>query len=884
MENRRFFLKLVLAGMAGLASWAASAQEVSVRMVSADSLVSVMRSVTGSRIYLAHGEQDESFYTVTAPAGGFLNAALAKMQANGYTATEFEGALYLVRGRTLPTSLPTTWFSRQTARSEEATSEEEALTATYLNKVYEIGDERRARSGMATIHGKIRDVANGEPVPGITVADQNGRYATSDIYGDWRMQLPTGRNTLTFSGYPMEETTLEVIIHEDGGLDLNMKEKVTSLQAAAISAEGVSNHRSTSLGLERIQLERIKKIPSAFGESDLIKAVLALPGVQTVGEASSGFNVRGGSVDQNLILFNGGTLFNPNHMFGILSSFNSDVISDAELYKSSIPASLGGRISSVLDIRTREGNAKQITGSLGLGLLTSRLHLEGPIIKDRTTFILGARTTYSDWMLNLLPKDSHYHGGKTSFQDFNAGLTHKVNDNNTLYLNGYYSGDRFSFSSDTTFRYHNLDISAKWHSLLSPKVTLDLTVGMDRYQNAVEADRNWEFGTYRYQAAIRQDFAKLDLRHAVSPEHSLYYGLHLLHDDLMPGRMDPVGEKSMIEPRKLDRKGAWEPALYLGDTWSPGDKFSLDAGVRLNAFLSTQDDGRYAGPEFRLSGKYSFLDNLTVKAGFNTMRQNIHLITNTSTISPMDVWTLSDARIRPQHGYQAAGGLYWTVASSVDLSLEGYWKRHYNGLDYLSGASLVMNPDLPSDLVRTEGKAYGVEFMVRKQLGKLNGWVSYTWSRAFLRETQEDDPYPINQGRWYAAPHDKPHSLKMAANYKFTHRYSLSANVDYSTGRPITVPIGYFSYGGERRLAYSDRNAYRIPDYFRLDLAINVEPGHYLRRLAHLSFTLGVYNVTGRKNVYSVYYTMEEGSPVPKGYMISVFATQIPYINLNLKF
>ena len=235
MGNRRHLLRLVLAGMAGLACWAVSAQEVSVRMVSADSLVSVMRQISGSRIYLAHGEQDESFYTVTAQASGFLDAALAKMRANGYTATEFEGILYLVRGRTIPTSLPTTWFSRQGGHGEDAVREEEALTATYLNKVYEIGDERRARTGMATVHGKIRDVASGEPVPGITVADRNGRYATSDIYGDWKMQLPTGRNTLTFSGYPMEETTLEVVIHEDGGLDLNMKEKVTSLKAAAIS-------------------------------------------------------------------------------------------------------------------------------------------------------------------------------------------------------------------------------------------------------------------------------------------------------------------------------------------------------------------------------------------------------------------------------------------------------------------------------------------------------------------------------------------------------------------------------------------------------------------------------------------------------------------------
>ncbi len=883
MESK--LLKGVLLLAAGLLGFHAAAQEISVRMVSADSLVSVMRSVSGNKIYLAAGGDDVSFYTVTASAASFRDAALEKFRANGYSVSEYDGCLYLIRGRALQASLPANWFAReQSATEEKVQTEEDALTATYLNKIYEIGDERRAREGLATIHGKIRDVATGEPVPGITVSDSRGRYAMSDIYGDWRLQTQTGRNALTFSGYPMEDVTLEVVVWEDGGLDLNMKEKVTTLRAAAISAESVSNHRTASLGVERIQMERIKRIPSAFGESDLIKAVLALPGVQTVGEASSGFNVRGGSVDQNLILFNEGTIFNPNHMFGIFSSFNSDVISEAELYKSSIPASMGGRISSVLDIRSRDGNGKKLTGSLGLGLLTSRFQLEGPIRQDKTTFVIAGRTTYSNWMLNLLPKDSHYHGGKTSFQDLNASLTHKINPTNTVYLYGYYSGDRFSFSTDTTFRYTNLNAAVKWHSLLSPVMTLDVSAGVDTYSNSVVADKNWSKGTYRYAADIRQEFLKANVRQTLSPVHALNWGLHLLHYDLQPGRMDPVGDESMVRATRLDGQGAWEPSLFLSDTWTPGDRLSLEAGIRLNAFRADGAEKTYAGPEFRISGKYSFRDNLTAKAGFNTMRQNIHLVTNTSTISPMDVWTLSGDDIIPQNGYQAAGGLYWTLGSSVDLSLEGYWKRSFNSLDYLSGASLVMNPNLAADLVRTEGKSYGAEFMVRKSLGKLSGWISYTYSRAFLRETQEDDPYPINQGQWYSAPHDKPHSLKMSGNYKFTHRYSISANVDYSTGRPITVPIGYFSYGGIRRLAYSDRNSYRIPDYFRLDLAVNVEPGHYLRQLAHLSFTLGVYNVTGRKNAYSVYYTMEEGSSVPQGYMISVFATQIPYINLNLKF
>jgi len=252
-------------------------------------------------------------------------------------------------------------------------------------------------------------------------------------------------------------------------------------------------------------------------------------------------------------------------------------------------------------------------------------------------------------------------------------------------------------------------------------------------------------------------------------------------------------------------------------------------------------------------------------------------------MSPMDVWIMASDKVRPQDGWQAGAGMYWTLGP-VDISLEGYYKRSYNSVDYRSGTTLVMNEDLAEDLLTTTGRAYGAELMVRKSTGRLNGWVSYTYARSLMKETQADDPFPINGGRWYNTPHDKPHTIKMVANYKFTHRYSISANLDYSTGRPTTVPVGVFYYGGIRRLAYSDRNAVRIPDYFRLDLAINVEPSHYLRRLTHLSFTLGVYNVTGRKNVYSVYYTADGTTDKPQGHMVSVFATQIPYINLNLKF
>lgn len=883
MSVRRLHIELaVLLGL--LFPFLASGQSdtLRVRMVSADSLVRVIRSVTGAGVYIAGAREDPAFYSVEAPREQFLNQALGKLQAAGYSVTYWEGCLYILHGHPLRPSLEPDWFRSRLASSGNG-QEETSAQATYLNKVYEIGDENHPRKGKATIHGYVRHKSTAEPLAGITVYDQHSQtYALTDAYGFWRIQIPTGDNYLNFSGYPMDDIRLEVNVFGDGGLDVEMTERVISLKAATISAESVSLHRNSSMGMEKIQADRIRKIPTAFGEADIIKAVLALPGVQTVGEASSGFSVRGGSVDQNLILFNNGTVFNPNHLFGIFSSFNADLVSEAQLYKSSIPAEFGGRISSVLDIRTREGNAKKLSGSLGLGLLTSRFHLEGPLGNERTTFLLGGRTTYSNWMLRLLPQNSHYHGGKTSFQDVNASITHKWSERNSLQAFAYWSRDRFSFKADTSFHYSNFNASLKWRRLMDASHNMELSAGYDAYDSSFEADKNYEYGAYNYRFRLAQEFLKLGFKSTPSSAHALSYGAQAVLMQFNPGQMSPLGQNSGIAHRQLPLQNGLEGALYFSDNWTAGEKFSLEGGLRMGLFVPFGSQKVYAMPEFRLSAKYSFRSNWTVKAGVNSFRQNLHMITNSSTVSPMDVWVMASDQIRPQDGWQAAAGLYWTPGV-LDISLEGYYKRSYNSLDYRSGAALVMNENLAADLLTTTGMSYGAELMVRKSTGRLNGWVSYTYARSRMKETQAGDPFPINNGNWYLAPHDKPHTLKLVANYKFTHRYSVSLNADYSTGRPITVPAGTFYYGGIKRILYTERNAVRIPDYFRLDVALNVEPGHYLKQFTHMSLTLGVYNVTGRKNVYSVYYTLD-GSGEPQGHMISVFATQVPYINLNLKF
>ena len=886
--SKRFIALLASLLVAGFASYAAGPDLLSVRRVGVDSLASFARNQAGIRFYIVNDGRDDSDYSVEASKGNFLKELSKTLQASGYSISEYDGAYFASRSLPLTSGLPAGYFDEAGVREQNPEMlkyiRSEQTIAEYMNKVYEIGDRKEAGKTRAYVSGYIRDVSSGEPLAGVSVINPaTNAYSVSDAAGFYRLQMPVGQGQLEYIGYSLEDMTLKVDVVNDGSLDVLMKEKITSLKEVVVTAESNAAHRDAKMGIEKIYISEISKVPVAFGEADVLKVVLTLPGVKSVGEAATGFNVRGGSTDQNLVLFNDGTIYNPTHMFGIFSAFNADVISDVELYKASIPAQYGGRISSVMEVTGREGNKEKVTGSLGIGPLTARAHIEGPLAKGKTSFILGGRITYSNWMLKLLPETSSYRGGTADFADANVGITHRFSDKRSIQANAYWSGDRFTFSGDTTFRYGNLNASLKYRSHFSPQHSLVATVGYDQYSNAVDGNYKYSAASaYTLEHSIRQAFAKLDFKSQISERHTLSYGIGAVGYYLNPGHMMAYDDKSFVVDNALEIQKGLEPSAYLSDNWQASDKLGIEGGLRFSSFLSLSPQKFYCAPEVRISAKYSILPNFTFKAGFNTMNQYIHLISNTTNMSPMDAWQLCSDRIEPQKGWQGAGGLYLT-AGGVDISLEGYWKQMDNYLDYKSGATLIMNPNLADDLVQTRGKAYGAEFMIKKPQGKLNGWISYTYSRTFLQEKEGRGGSAINGGDWYPASCDKPHDLKVVANYKFTHRFSVSVNLDYATGRPITLPIGSYEALGGTRLLYSDRNEYRIPDYFRLDAAINIEPGHYLKKLTHMSFTIGCYNVTGRKNAYSVYYTTSGGGNV-NGQMLCVFASQIPYLNINIKF
>ena len=873
-----------------VAAFSAAAQEKVVhRNIGLDSLMVILQKNTVEKVYYQSDESAKNLaFTVDQGHPGYVDQMKKDLEDNGYKILPLRGYLFVLKGVGLAQELPWDYFAVARKQEKAPVSQDyidalsgSANVATSQNKTYQIGDRGNgSASGKASLSGYVRDAVTGEPVVGVSLVDNTTRsYAQSDAHGFYKILLPVGKTVLDVSGYSLEDTKVHLQVYGEGSLDVVVKEKVYALSGVVVSAENANKVRTSHMGIEKVRMDRVKNVPMVFGESDVVKIILTLPGVKSVGEASSGFNVRGGATDQNLVLFNGGTVYNPSHLFGVFSGFNPDIVSDIELYKSSIPVEYGGRISSVLEVNSREGNNKNLTGSLGVGLLTAKGHIEGPIGK-KTTFIAGARATYSDWLLSMLPQDSEYNDGSASFYDVTAGITHKFNEKNSIHINGYWSVDDFRFSADTSYNYTNANGSLKWKSNFGEKTSMELTAGYDHYDYAT-IDKFNPLAAYEMSFKIEQMFGKLKFKSLLSEKHTLTYGADAISYDLAPGSYLPYGGESLVVPDIIPNETGIEGAAYLSDSWSISDRVSLDFGVRYSMFNS---DEMYHGPEYRLSGRVMLSDKVSFKAGINSMRQYIHMLSNSISVSPTDIWKLSDKRIKPQEGWQVAGGFYASLFNNkVEASIEGYYKEMDNYLDYKSGAVIIMNRNIADDVIITQGRAYGAELMLKKSVGKLNGWLSYTYSKTQLRERDERGVNAINGGKWYDASYDKPHDAKLVANYKFTHRVSISANADYSTGRPITVPVARYEYGGGYRLYYSDRNSYRIPDYMRIDAALNIEPTHKLGAFTHFSFSIGVYNVTGRKNVYSVYFDTDANGQI-QGHKLCIFGAPIPYVNFNFKF
>jgi hypothetical protein len=784
------------------------------------------------------------------------------------------------------------------------------LLSAEENKLYAIGDPSSNKTGNATITGYIRDAKNGEPLFGVSIYNEGTRTgATTDQFGYYTLTLPKGRHTLSINSLGMTNTRRQLVLNADGKLNITLYEFVPTLKNVTVNTQRSSNVRSTVMGVQKLDIKSIRQVTALLGEADVLRVVMALPGVTSVGESSTGLNVRGGSADQNLILFSNATVYNPAHFFGFFSAFNPDVIKDVELYKSSMPEKYGGRLSSVLDISTREGNKKKLSGSGGIGPLTSRLTLEGPIDSGRTSFLIGGRSTYSDWILKNISKGK-YKNSQASFYDGDLHLSHEIDSKNNLYLTAYISNDKFSLNSDTTYNYSNRNFNGKWKHIFNNKLVSVLTAGTDHYEYNIASDGNL-VNAYKFGFEIDQAQLRADITYAINAKHTINTGFSSIYYKFNPGTRAPGSPQSLLIWKGVPAEKALESAIYFGDQFTVSPTFSFNAGVRLSMYnaigektvygygeglsreVNTIKDSvhyangklykTYATPEIRLSARYSLSPSASLKFSFNTLSQYIHMLSNTTAISPTDIWKLSDSYIKPQRGQQVSVGLYKNFNQNVvETSVELYYKTMTNVLDYKSGAQLILNPHIETDIINAKGKAYGAEFMLKKTAGRLNGWVSYTYSRTFLKSDDQLLKDPINNGKFYPADYDKPHNMNFIGNYKFSHRVSISLNVIYSTGRPITLPVAQYYLAGSYRAYYSERNEYRIPDYFRTDISMNIEGNHKIKKLAHSSITFGVFNASSRKNPYSVYFTSENG--YINGYKLSVFGSAIPFITYNFKF
>lgn len=840
-----------------------------------------------------------------------------------YTIDVTNKDIFFTQGQKIILALPDNFFrsKAETISNTDVPESEEDYVFDYFqtlndfdqgesDKIVSIGVKTtKITPGKAVISGQVREAENGQPVIGATIILEEPFVGTAtDQFGNYSISLPKGRQTLKIKAVGMRDLERKIILYSDGKMQIELLENVVSLNEVVVRSERDRNVNSTQMGIEKISLKTIKQIPTVMGEPDVLRVMQTLPGVKTVGEASTGFNVRGGAVDQNLILYSNATIFNPSHLFGFFSAINSEFIDEVELYKSSIPSKFGGRLSSVMHMTPKFGNKKKISGSAGIGLLTSKFSVGGPIIKDKTSFLLGGRITYSNWILDLV-ENADFKNSSGSFYDTNLNIDHEINDKSSISFTGYLSKDEFQLRSDSLFGYGNLNGTLRWNQKLTEKLFGSLALGYSRYNYSVSSEKD-TVSAFKLNFLLNQYNVNADFNYSLNSRHTLSLGLSAIRYGVEPGSLQKLGI-SEITPDKLEEEQALETALYLEDQYEVSPKLTLNIGLRYSMYnylgkksvftyrpnapvedfnrLDTlvYDKGKvvetFQGPEYRLSARYLIMDDLSLKVSYNTLRQYIHMLTNSTAISPTDIWKLSDPNIRPQFGDQISVGLYKNFLSGlIETSVEGYYKNIKNYLDYKAGAQLVMNHEIETDVINTRGKAYGIEFMVKKSLGKLNGWLTYVYSRSLLQADNLDKGEVINDGEWYPSNFDKPHDFSFIGNYKFSHRFSFSLNWTYSTGRPVTIPIAKYDYDGSERVYYSERNAYRIPNYFRADISMNIEGNHKVHQKTHNSWTIGIYNLTGRRNAYSTYFVSENGSI--NGYRLSIFGSAIPYVNFNIRF
>lgn len=768
--------------------------------------------------------------------------------------------------------------------------------------------DKTVKGKIAIITGTIKDKETGESLIGATIhIPELKRGAAIDGSGTLSLAIKPGIYTAVFQYMGMEDVKANLDVRSDGFFRVTMKSQMRTIDEVLVQSSSTQK-RGAKAGMENVSVKTMKKIPMLMGEKDVMKVAQMLPGIVSVGEGSAGVNVRGGNADQNLFYINDIPVYNSSHLFGFFSSINADIIDNFSIYKGQIPAEYGGRLASVFDVETRKGHMNKLFTQGGVSPVSANAEVEVPLVKEKVALMLSGRSSYSDWILKRM-KDPDLRNSQASFYDFAAAINYNIDTKNQLSLFGYNSNDAFNLNNYTEYGYGNSGLSANYlhHFSAGIKSSVSL-VGSNYNFNTVE--KSSISGAYKHSYELNHYEFRSNLSWLINEHHTVKAGVDAILYELNRGTVDPYGEGSLKIPVALGKEKGLETSVYVDDNISIGSLINIYAGLRYSMFnelgpktvrnyfsgtsfddnnvsdteifSSSKSISKYNYPEIRAGADIKLRQFSSVKLSVTQMTQYLFMLSNSISIAPNDQWKLVDSHIRPPRSMQYSVGYYQDIPKiGISTSAEFYYKKATDVVEYRDGADFLASPYVETTILQGKQDAYGAEFMLSKNAGRVNGWLSYTYSRSMVTVDGQHDWGDINQGNKYPSNFDKPHVLNTFLNLDINRRVSVSANMTYNTGRPVTLPQGVYYIDGQPFIDYSARNAYRIPDYFRIDASVKIEGNLKSKKAMHSYWTVGLYNLTGRSNANSLFFLSEDGKL--HGYKYSVIGVPIFTISWNWK-
>lgn len=803
-----------------------------------------------------------------------------------------------------------------------------ASTQNTPDSLRSVGDRTESARQFATLEGTVSDAETGEPLEGATLyIIELQRGTSSDSAGAYEIELPGGQFTLRIQYLGMQTQELNIAVYSDGELNIQMQKSELGLEEIIVEGAGRRDQlRGAIPGVEVVSITDLNEIPVLMGEIDVINSLTAMSGVQTVGEGASGFNVRGGSTDQNLVLMNGAPIFNPSHVLGLFSVFSPDATEEFSLYKGHMPEQFGGRLSSVLDVSMKSGSKEDFSFHGGIGLYTARATVEGPIIKNKTSYLLSTRGATSGVVFTLagknrqlasLPIDADIYGSSANFYDGYINISHNFNENNILSFSLYGSSDYFRYTDEFGYSWSNKLAHVNWSSAISENFYSEFTADINRYDGEFFTPSGPE--AFLLQNGIGYTKLKENLLYTGIQNLSLRGGVEWTRYTSDDETIEPYNNSSSREFNSVEKDSGQELSFYLGGEIDVTSSILLSLGMRHTTYqqlgpavVNEYEPGvhkssnsingsteyssgesivKYNGFEPRLSSRFSINDKSSMKLSYNRTRQYIHQLSNTTSPTPADIWQVSTTHIPPQKAHNYSIGYYRNFESpELETSLELYYRDIDDIVEYNNFAELFMNPNIETELLTGKGQAYGAEFSVRKNQGTWTGWLSYTYGRIFVKADNADTRDQINDGDWFPASYDQPHQVNLTAIRDLGEESAFSMQFTWRSGRPITALSSNYIDGSTTVPVYSERNKYRIPDYIRLDISFTIaeniwkawEPDPNDRIESSANFTL--YNVLGRKNAFSVFYQRPANQLTPEAYKLSVLGAVIPSFTYNISF